>query len=126
MIASPDRFSSFMMRARSELPCAATRRDIVAAAPDVHLLLAPALAGIILVEAGEIAVIALVQSLVADGLQLLLAEHVQNDAERVLGSLERARKGDVEAQALCFQQLCAAARFGHSLFREVRVLPAGE
>jgi len=40
----------------------------------MHLLLAPAGAGIVLVEAGEIAVIALVERLVAQGLKVRLAD----------------------------------------------------
>ena len=44
---------------------AAGRRDGVGAAPDVDLLLAPFRARVVLVEAGEIAVVALVERLVA-------------------------------------------------------------
>ena len=44
----------------------------------MHLLLAPFLARIVLVEAGEVAIVALVQRLVADGLQIALADRVEN------------------------------------------------
>ena len=44
---------------------AAGRRHIIGAAPDMDLLFAPFLARVVLVEAGQIAIIALVQGLVA-------------------------------------------------------------
>src|SRR5665213_4200639 len=37
------------------------RRDVVGAPPDMHLLLAPFLAGVVFVQAGQIAIVALVQ-----------------------------------------------------------------
>ena len=57
---------------------AAGRRDVVGAAPDMHLLLAPFGAGVVLVEAGEVAIVALVERLVADGLQAGLADRVED------------------------------------------------
>ena len=53
---------------------AAGRGDGIGAAPEMDLLLAPLLAGVILVEADEVAVVALVQRLVAERLQAGLAE----------------------------------------------------
>ena len=54
----------------------------------MDLLLAPAGAGVVLVEAREIAVIALVQGLVRDGLQIRLADLFQ---DQLAGAL-RARR----------------------------------
>ena len=68
---------------------AARRRDVIGAAPDMNLLLAPLGAGIILVEAGEIAVVALVQRLILDGLQSLLADLVEDELKRVLRAGQR-------------------------------------
>ena len=48
----------------------------------MHLLLAPFRAGVVLVEAGEVAIVALVQRLVADRLQVALAELIEHDARR--------------------------------------------
>ena len=42
----------------------------------MHLVLAPLLAGVVLVEAGKIAIVALVERLVADGFQIALADRV--------------------------------------------------
>ena len=44
---------------------AARRRHLVGAAPDLHLLLTPFVAGVVLVEAGQIAVVAFVQRQIA-------------------------------------------------------------
>src|SRR5260370_7642210 len=68
---------------------AAGRRDVVAAPPDLHLLLAPALTGIILVEAVEIAVVALVERLVGARRQSRLAALFHAHPPRVLRPAQR-------------------------------------
>ena len=82
---------------------AARRVDVVGAAPDVHLLLAPFLPRIVLVEAGEVAVVALVQRQVAMLLEAGLAELLQHQFQRVLRAHQRARIGDVEVEAARLQ-----------------------
>jgi hypothetical protein len=76
---------------------------VVAAAPDVDLLLAVLFAGFVLVQALEVAVVALVQGLVALGRQAGLAEHVEHDGQGVLGALQVGGVGLREAQAGRFQ-----------------------
>ena len=62
----------------------------------MHLLLAPFLASIVLVEAREVAIVALVERLVADRFQLALADAVQNVLAGLLRPLQRRGEGDVE------------------------------
>src|SRR5258706_10821671 len=60
----------------------AWRRDVIAAAPDVHLLLAPAAPRIVLIEAGQVAIIALVQRLVLVCFEAALAHPVEDARDR--------------------------------------------
>ena len=69
----------------------------------MHLLLAPLLAGIVLVEAGEVAIVALVQGLVRDGRQIRLADLVEDQLAGVLRPHQRRGEGDVELQAARLQ-----------------------
>ena len=52
----------------------AGRRNVIRPAPDMHLLFAPFDASVVLVEAGQVAIIALVQGLVADCFKAGLAD----------------------------------------------------
>lgn len=105
---------------------AAGRRNVVGPAPDMHLLLAPLLAGIVLVETGEIAVVALVQRLVADRLQVRLADLVEDDLAGILRALQVRGKGDVEGDAVIGQRLAAGIGFADTEFGQFRVFPARE
>ena len=57
----------------------------------MHLLLAPFGAGIVLVEAGQVAIVALVQRLVADRLEIALADLVENVLAGLLRADQRRR-----------------------------------
>ena len=73
----------------------------------MDLVLAPLGAGIVLVEAGEIAVIALVERLVVDRLQVRLADTVENDLAGLFGALEDRGEGYVELDTVVLQRLRA-------------------
>ena len=105
---------------------AAGRRHVIGTAPDQHLLLAPLLAGVILVETGQIAIVALVQRQVLVGLQPGLAELGEHQIERVLSAGQRRGEGDVEGETLRFQLLAGGLGFGDTEFGEVGILPARE
>jgi hypothetical protein len=92
----------------------------------VHLLLAPALAGVVLVETDEIAVIALVERLIFQYRNATLAELVQHDVERALRADQRRREGKVEAQPLRLELAAGGAGLGDSLLAQIDVAPAGE
>ena len=113
-------------RARITQAFAARWRNIIGAAPDMHLLLAPLLAGIILVQAGEIAIVTLIERLVADRLEVRLADLVEDDPERVLGALEYRGEGNIELQPRIRQRLTADLRLLDTELRQVRITPAGE
>ena len=92
----------------------------------MDLLLAPAGAGIVLVEAREIAVIALVQGLVRDGLQIRLADLFQHQLAGALGPREVGGEGDVELHAHLLQAPAGIACLLDAEIGEARILPAGE
>src|SRR4029077_9886036 len=98
----------------------------VGPAPDVHLLLAPALARIVLVEPDEIAVITLVERLVFGYLNAALAELVEHNVEGTLRADQHRGERDVEPQPLCLELAAGGARFGDALLAQIDVAPAGE
>jgi len=81
----------------------------------MHLLLAPFLARIVLVEPGKVAIVALVERLVPDGLQLRLADRVQNELAGLLRALQRRGEGDVEFEAAVPQLLAGCLGLGSAL-----------
>lgn len=101
-------------------------RDIVAAPPDVDLLLAPLFAGIVLVEPGELAVVALVERLVLVDRDVLLVDLVEDDVERGLGAREGRGEGDVKLVAALGELFAALLGLFAALFGQFGVLPAGE
>ncbi len=105
---------------------AAGRGDVVGAAPFEYLLLAPFLAGIVLVEADQIAIVALVERLILDHRNIGLAKFGQHQIERALRADERGGEGDVELEALAFKLAPGFARLGDALVGEIDVAPAGE
>jgi hypothetical protein len=66
----------------------------------MDLLLTPAGAGVVLVETGEITVIALVQGLVRDGLEIGLADLFQDQLAGGLSARQIRREGDVELRLI--------------------------
>ena len=105
---------------------AARRRYVEAAPPDIHLLLAPAVAGLVLVEPTQIAVMALVQRLAAHDVEVGLADLRENDFQRSLGALQDARVSGVETQPARLQETRGDDRLNQTLLRQVWVVPAGE
>src|SRR5688572_13729792 len=92
----------------------------------MHLIGAPALASLILVEPGEIAIVALVQGLVPERFDVALAKFGEHQIERMLGALEGAREGDVEPVSRLFEFSASRLGFLHPQRTEIRVLPAGK
>ena len=92
----------------------------------MHLLLAPALARLVLVQPHEVAIVTLVERRVEHDGQLVLVELAQDDLERVLRPLEQAGEGEVDMGALSFQHGAGAMGLGHAFLGQVDVLPAGE
>src|SRR5664280_833858 len=105
---------------------AAGWRDVVGAAPFVHLLLTPFLARVVFVEADQLAVIALVERLVLEHRDLGLPQLFQHQIERALRADERGGEGDVELDALAFKLAAGLARLGDALVGQVDIAPAGE
>src|SRR5450631_1029405 len=105
---------------------ASGRRDVVGAAPFVHLLLAPFFARVVLVQPAEVAVVALVERLVLEHRDLGLAQFLQHQIERALRADERRGEGDVELDALAFKLAAGLARFGDAFVGQVDIAPAGE
>ena len=99
------------------------RRRVVAAAPDVHLFFAIFGAHVVLVQAGEVAVVALVQGVVADDGNVQ-RNRGQDDGEGVLSAAEAAGVGDVDADAA--QPLAGGFGLFASELGERDVDPAGE
>ncbi len=92
----------------------------------MDLLGAPALARLLLVDADQLAIVALVQGGGLDGGEPALAKLLENDIERVMRALERGGEGAVEMRAGLFQHGAGAVGLGHALFGEADILPAGE
>jgi hypothetical protein len=92
----------------------------------MHLLLAPFPARFVLVETGQIAIVAFVERLVLDRLEARLTKRGQHKVERVLGARQDARVSDIEFESLALQAFAARLRFGNAFVGETGVLPAGE
>jgi hypothetical protein len=92
----------------------------------MHLLLAPSLAGVILVEAREIAIVALVERHIHLDGDVGLAKFRQHQFECVLRTAQHRSEGDIERQPLRLQFAAGFICFGDPLRGEIGVLPAGE
>ncbi|MCY1238541.1 hypothetical protein D9M72_512830 [compost metagenome] len=92
----------------------------------MHLLFAPLLACVVLVKAGEVAVVALVERLVADRFERGLADGVEHELAGALGTDEVRGEGDVELDAIFGKRLAAGPGFRDAEFRQVRITPAGK
>src|ERR1700736_2627118 len=92
----------------------------------MDLLLSPFLAGVVLVETGKLAIVALVERLVLQRLQTDLAKLVEHDVEGSLRPLQRRGEGDAEVESLGFQSSAGSLGFVDALRRQVDVAPAGE
>ena len=106
---------------------AAGRRHVVGAAPDQHLVLAPFLAGVILVEAGEIAVVAFVEREIfrrSASPVWPISSSIRSSV--CCGARQVRGEGDVERQPLRLQLAAGLLGLGDALLGEVRILPAGE
>jgi hypothetical protein len=102
------------------------RRDIVAAAPNLHLRLAVFLGGLCLVQPLQRAVVTLVEPPVLDHREPELIELVEGDPERADRALEHRRVGDVEREASLAQQASRLARLLAAAVGEIDVGPARE
>ena len=87
---------------------------------------APALAGVVLVEPGKVAVVALVQRHVLDHRDARLAHLLEHERHGALGALEVRGEADVEREALRLELAPGGLRLGDADLGQVDVLPAGE
>src|SRR5690606_23663727 len=87
---------------------------------------APFFSRIILVEAGEVAVVALVERLVAGDDDVDDPELLEDEVERMLGALERGGVVEVGQVPGGLDPPACRTGLGDPLLGEVRVLPASE
>src|SRR5207253_2353196 len=102
------------------------RRNVVAAAPDLHLILTVAGGGLGLVEPLQRSVVTLVQppgALDRDPHAIHLIEH---DPERADRALQHRGEGDVRGDVRAEQLAARLAGLGASGVREIHIGPAGE
>lgn len=92
----------------------------------MDLLFAPFRPRIVLVETGEVAVVALVQGLIADRFERRLADGVEDELAGTLGPDEDGGEGDVEFDAVIGKRLAAGLCLLDAEFGEVGIAPAGE
>jgi len=102
------------------------RGDIVAAAPGEDLLGAVPLAGLLLVEALECAVVALVQAPVAADGDPVLVHDIEGDVDGLDGAAEEGSVGDIERETGVAHQFAGADGLGAAGFGEGDIVPAGE
>lgn len=92
----------------------------------MDLLLAPLGAGIILVQAGEVAIIALIEGHALVRLEIALPHGIQNEATGALCPAKARGEGRIEMQPFRLQRLTGALGFQHALLGQVGIPPAGE
>lgn len=102
------------------------RGDVVAPAPDVDLFVAPLLPSVVLVETAELAIVALVESLVFVHGDVLLPNLLELDSERSLRALESRGERNVELDTSSLDALSAGKGFLASKLGKSGVFPAGE
>jgi hypothetical protein len=105
---------------------AARRRHVVGPPPDMDLLLAPFRAGVVLVEARQLAVVALVQRHVAMSRQGGLAKLIEDKGAGVLRALQVGGEGDIEGDPFRLELAAGGSRLLDAERRQRRVLPARE
>src|SRR5262245_37018031 len=101
-------------------------RDVVAAAPDLHLGLPVLRHRLRLVEALQRAIVALVQTPGALHRYPHAVHLIEHDPQGADGALQHRGEGDVRGEVLLEQLLSCLDRFDTSLGREIDVRPAGE
>ena len=92
----------------------------------MDLGIAPALTGIVLVEARQIPVIPLVERLGPDRLDAALAHLLQDQCAGMLCPLKVGGEGDVESVPLLLQPAAGGPGLGDAELGELRIAPAGE
>ena len=92
----------------------------------MHLLLAPFFPGLVFVEAGEIAVVALVERLILEHGNIFLFHFLEHQIKRTLRAHERRGEGNIEAQPLRLKPAAGGARLADAVLGQIDVAPAGE
>ena len=92
----------------------------------MHLLGAPALAGIVLVEAGKVAVVALVQRLIAECRRSGRPISSSMRSQRLLRPRQGRGEGDVEGEPARLEAATGGARLLDAERGQAGVLPARE
>src|SRR5262249_8520790 len=99
---------------------------VVAAAPEMHLLLAEFFDRLDFVLTLKRAVVALVQPPVLHDRNPHLIELFEREPQRFYGAALQRREGEIEAHARFAHQLAAGARFLDAERRERAIAPTGE
>ena len=92
----------------------------------MHLFFSPLLSGVILVQASQVAVIALVEGLVMNGFQISLADGIENVLTGFFGPLQNTGEGDVKSHAALCKSLPRSLRLGVPFFGQVGIAPSRE
>src|SRR5439155_20964403 len=104
-----------------------TRRgDVIAAPPQMDLLVAKALGGLGFVKALQVAIVALVEGLVFFHGEVTLPEHVKDNLQGADRALQHRREGAVKAQPCGLEFLAGLPSFFFSPGRKRHLHPAGE
>ena len=101
-------------------------RDVVAAAPDLHLIRTVLLDGLRLVQSLQRTVVTFVQAPAALHRQPHQVHLVEHDPHGANGAFEDRGKDQVEIVALGLQQPAGFARFVATQIGQVHIHPAGE
>ena len=101
-------------------------RNVVRASPNENLLIAPLLSCVVLVEALELAVVALVKCLVLGDWEVRLANLVLDDGERLLSALKSRGVGVIEFGVRGLETLSTELSLLLSFLRELDIDPAGD
>src|SRR5690606_34247428 len=102
------------------------RRDVIGAPPDVHLLLAPFDARLILVHAGKVTIIALVQRGIALDPNRFTFKLLQDDLVGALRALQGRSKGNIRHDAAVLQCPPGSTRLFNALVGQSDIAPTRE
>ena len=92
----------------------------------MHLLLTPFCPRIILVEAGKVAIVPLIQRLLTDGCERGLAQLTQNQLAGVLRPHEIGGEGYIKLHPQRLEALTGMGGFLHTQRGQFGITPAGE
>ncbi len=101
---------------------ASGRGDVVRALPEVDLLGSPAPARLVLVDAHQLAIVALVERRILHRGDVFLIELVENDLQRMRGARQRAGEGGIEAKTSGLEHGAGAMGLEQAFLGEAHIL----